>query len=98
MIKEMDNKNLGYEDLTEDQKIIYNREICDDYSKFNLSGIVVHQGTTESGHYFSYIKDRRSGEWYEFNDKEVSKFDPEHIAAECFGGEDPEYFDRMNKY
>lgn len=54
-------------------------------------GIVVHQGTTESGHYYSYIKERGSqNNWFEFNDKEVSKFDPSLIPQECFGGEDPE--------
>jgi ubiquitin carboxyl-terminal hydrolase 9/24 len=58
LLREMESKSIGYEELNEDQKVIYNRVVCDEYSQFTLSGIVVHQGTTESGHYFSYIKDR----------------------------------------
>ena len=64
-------------------------------------GIVVHQGTTESGHYYSYIKERSAdsnGKWFEFNDKEVSSFDPDLIPTECFGGEDPDYEYKVQKY
>jgi hypothetical protein len=29
----------------------------------------------------------KSGQWYEFNDSDVSDFDPEDIPKEAFGGE-----------
>lgn len=56
---------------------------------YNLAGVVVHTGTAEGGHYYSFIRDRTSKEnnWYLFNDAEVKTFDPMQIAAECFGGE-----------
>lgn len=56
---------------------------------YNLVGVVVHTGTAEGGHYYSFIRDRTSKEncWYLFNDAEVKHFDPAQIAAECFGGE-----------
>lgn len=58
---------------------------------FELVGILVHSGTTESGHYYSYIRERpmsRSQQptWIEFNDADVSRFDPAHIPDQCFGG------------
>lgn len=51
--------------------------------------MVVHTGTAEGGHYYSFIRDRtsRDNSWYLFNDAEVKSFDPSQIAAECFGGE-----------
>lgn len=56
---------------------------------YNLAGVVVHTGTAEGGHYYSFIRDRtsRDNSWYLFNDAEVKSFDPSQIAAECFGGE-----------
>ncbi len=62
-----------------------------DYYEYNLNGIVVHSGTADSGHYYSFIKDREnpdSAKWYEMNDHIVRDFDPNDIPAECFGGED----------
>lgn len=57
---------------------------------FELVGILVHSGTAESGHYYSYIRERPSDSnvWVEFNDDNVSLFDPSCIEANCFGGVD----------
>eukprot|EP01032_Pedospumella_encystans_P008041 gene8041-9580_t len=66
--------------------------------EYELSGVVVHTGTTESGHYFAYIKEPTSGaadstttttassRWCEFNDSEVTPFSPALLEAETFGG------------
>ncbi|KAL2808823.1 hypothetical protein BJX63DRAFT_18059 [Aspergillus granulosus] len=57
---------------------------------FELVGVLVHSGTAESGHYYSYIRERpttgESGTWVEFNDADVSRFDPRRIGDQCFGG------------
>ncbi|KAF8454617.1 hypothetical protein BDZ91DRAFT_747404 [Kalaharituber pfeilii] len=61
---------------------------------FQLAGVLVHNGTAESGHYYSYIKDRHEFTeqnnpiWFEFNDSEVSPFEPSTIATSCYGGTD----------
>ncbi|KAK9875298.1 hypothetical protein WA026_007696 [Henosepilachna vigintioctopunctata] len=58
--------------------------------EYDLIGVTVHTGTADGGHYYSFIKDRSSGsrdKWFLFNDAEVKPFDPNQIAAECFGGE-----------
>ncbi|KAJ5368932.1 uncharacterized protein N7496_008692 [Penicillium cataractarum] len=58
---------------------------------FELVGVLVHTGTAESGHYYSYTRERSSNGsaplWVEFNDSDVSKFDPATIADHCFGGQ-----------
>ncbi|KAJ5964740.1 uncharacterized protein N7479_004616 [Penicillium vulpinum] len=57
---------------------------------FELVGVLVHTGTAESGHYYSYTLERPSSgseaTWVEFNDSDVGKFDPSTIAGQCFGG------------
>ena len=56
----MEEKNLTNEDLNEDQLITLNKVVTDQYFKYKLSGVVVHNGTSESGHYYSFIKDREN--------------------------------------
>ncbi|KAL8695025.1 MAG: hypothetical protein Q9218_000393 [Villophora microphyllina] len=58
---------------------------------FELVGILVHTGTAESGHYYSYIKERlgraeQNASWVEFNDADVTPFNPSQIPDACFGG------------
>ena len=57
---------------------------------FELTGILIHNGTAEAGHYYSYIRipgsDDGSGHWIEFNDAEVSEFDGSKIPDSSFGG------------
>jgi len=56
---------------------------------FELVGILVHTGTAETGHYYSYIRagDGENATWLEFNDTEVTEFDSAKIADACFGGD-----------
>ncbi|AEO57729.1 hypothetical protein MYCTH_2304264 [Thermothelomyces thermophilus ATCC 42464] len=59
---------------------------------FELVGVLVHTGTAESGHYYSYIRERPTlGDtqtWVEFNDETVTPWDPASMANSCFGGPD----------
>ncbi|KAK7970335.1 Ubiquitin carboxyl-terminal hydrolase [Apiospora saccharicola] len=58
---------------------------------FELVGVLVHSGTAESGHYYSYIRERPStstASWVEFNDDSVTMWDPALMAGCCFGGQD----------
>lgn len=71
------------------------------YYDYELSGVVVHVGSSDAGHYYSFIKERPNAlppgrvrdstvgsKWFEFNDSYVTEFDPAKIPVECFGGED----------
>ncbi len=55
-------------------------------SQYELSGILVHMGTSDSGHYYSYIRDRHTHQWFQFNDSHIEHFDPSHIQRATFGG------------
>jgi len=62
------------------------------YYQYELAGILVHAGGPDSGHYFSFIRERvardaRVGRaWYEFNDNVVWPYAPDRIPHDCFGG------------
>jgi hypothetical protein len=65
-------------------------EINDNDKKYMyaLRGVVAHVGAIDRGHYYSFIQNRESLKWLEFNDRAVLPFSQEAIPAECFGGED----------
>jgi len=79
-------EGLSRKDALKEQKEAPSRKFPDDYYQYRLRGIVVHLGTAESGHYYSFIED--SKRWFEFNDTIVREFDPKEIPAEAFGGEE----------
>jgi hypothetical protein len=64
---------------------------------YALVGVLVHSGTSDSGHYYSFIKERQarsaegrgSGDWMHFNDTLVEPFDPRDIPKCCYGGVEP---------
>jgi len=58
-----------------------------EYYQYKLRGTVIHMGTAESGHYYSFIKDGANN-WFEFNDSIVRPFDLKDLAQEAFGGEE----------
>lgn len=51
----MEEHNWTIDDLNEDQLTIYHKTIADQYYQYDLKGVVVHMGTAESGHYYSFI-------------------------------------------
>ena len=65
---------------------------------YDLNGVVIHTGTSESGHYYSLIKDscKEEDTWYEFNDTNVKPFDIDNLARDAFGGTE-DIFNRETK-
>ena len=59
----------------------------DQYYLFELVGVLLHSGGADSGHYTSIIKDRKSQDWFKFDDRYVEKYGVENLAGDCFGGE-----------
>lgn len=76
------------QEFLKDQEGDYN--FSKDYYNYSLKGVVIHMGTSDSGHYYSLIQDtsKKTPEWLEFNDTLIKKFDINDLAFEAFGGED----------
>ena len=56
----------------------------EDYYQYHLQGVIIHQGTAESGHYYSLI--RHNSAWLKCNDQIITPFDQKNIGKEAFGG------------
>ena len=68
------------------------------YYKYRLAGILIHSGTAEAGHYYSYVKrrnyDKRSGpkenssdSFFSFDDTRVENYNmAANLENDCFGG------------
>lgn len=48
---------------------------------------MIHDGTAESGHYYSFIYDRKSDVWWRFSDINVSIEVEDVVFQEAFGGQ-----------
>ena len=52
-------------------------------NKYNLKGIIIHQGNADYGHYFSVIK--HNNKWIEFNDENIKEIYWRDIQLNAFG-------------
>ena len=110
--KEINMKNYTIEYLLKEknkEENIYFRS--DEYYNYYLVGVIIHIGSADAGHYYSYINIIREGEgnisyfnpkdknclnaWLEFNDSNINEFDIENLKEEAFGGN---YDDDNNNY
>ena len=58
---------------------------------YRLSGILVHSGVADAGHYYSYVRSGSGADddsWIELNDEVVTPFDPNNVPQAAFGGLD----------
>lgn len=57
------------------------------YYTYKLRGVIVHSGSINHGHYYSFIRDSERSEdyWLEFNDELIRKFDLKDLKEEAFG-------------
>ena len=84
-----DDAELGGDEATDE----------DEHCKYELRGVVIHTGSAQGGHYYSYSRGdefvRRDTDseapppWFEFNDLIVKPFDAANdLETEAFGGKE----------
>ena len=100
LVKTEESKDSNSEINNEETFLFYPKD--ESYYEFELVGVVVHTGTADAGHYYSYINVKREGEedqmvydktnsndvnnWLEFNDSLIRSFNLNNLEEECFGG------------
>ncbi|XP_065220993.1 ubiquitin carboxyl-terminal hydrolase 47-like isoform X2 [Planococcus citri] len=106
------NDNVDY-DQDVDEGIDVSNQIENEKNRLNneagpyvyeLFSVMVHSGSASGGHYYAYIKDFETGDWYCFNDQSVHKITSEQIES-SFGVYGPSrgyysgvYSSSMNAY
>lgn len=80
------------------------QEVNEEY-EYNLSGVIVHLGSADIGHYYSYINVNRNDpsrpqivedKWIEFNDSTIRNFKISDLEEECFGTKEDTRFTRFD--
>jgi ubiquitin carboxyl-terminal hydrolase 7 len=56
---------------------------------YKLHGVLVHSGDLHAGHYYAFLKPRKNGEFYKFDDDRVTKATLKEAIDDNFGGEYP---------
>lgn len=59
--------------------------------EFDLYGVLVHSGSSYSGHFYAYLRPNLGDKWYQFNDSTVSEVSEEEAIAKNFGSESTSY-------
>lgn len=59
---------------------------------YDLFAIMIHSGSASGGHYYAYIKDFESNEWFCFNDQTVTSITEEDIEKSFGGGSLRSYY------
>jgi ubiquitin carboxyl-terminal hydrolase 47 len=58
---------------------------------YELSAILIHSGSAGGGHYYTYLKSFQDGNWYNFNDSNVTLINKDDVKKEIssmFGEKD----------
>ena len=69
---------------------IENSESSNRNNVYELTGITIHYGISDFGHYYDLIK-AANNKWYKFNDTQISEINESDIPREAFG-------DRKNEF
>ena len=80
-----DNRRMEFSENLDLSPFVYNngQNGC---TKYKLYGVIVHQGTHNGGHYYTYIRPEMKGNWFLFNDSNVSSSTSHDAIENNFGG------------
>ncbi|OHT15438.1 hypothetical protein TRFO_14027 [Tritrichomonas foetus] len=52
---------------------------------YKLTGVIMHSGSADSGHYYSFVKNKETAEWFKYNDKDVTPVTLDDVLKEGNG-------------
>ena len=73
-------------DMSKYTKDFNNNLNLENKNLYYLKTVIIHDGSTEGGHYYNIIKDNKSSSWYKINDEYIESFDINNLEKESFGG------------
>ena len=81
------NKINNYCELPDviDMTPFYDGVEVDSDLHFYLTGMIIHRGSSEIGHYYSIIKDPDLNKWLLLNDEEIYEIDEDYMREQAFG-------------
>ena len=83
-------KKINMKNYTVDRNKVNNNDKKNmEKYEYNLIGVVVHSGTAQFGHYYSFINTKNkdeNGPWFKFNDKNVNEYIIPDFEYDMFGG------------
>ena len=85
------NKYITFEKTLNIKKYTVNKDNEDmpiEYFDYDLQGILIHSGTAQFGHYYSFISKEGNDnpdDWIKFNDSSVTKVKYDNISWDAFG-------------
>ena len=84
------NKINNYCELPQkiDMTSFYDGVEVDSDLTFDLTGMIIHEGNSEFGHYYSIIKDEELNKWILFNDNQIMECEEEFIENHAFGNKE----------
>lgn len=56
-------------------------------NRYHLHSILIHKGTVDFGHYYSFIRPHLDDRWYEFNDTMVFEVTKNQAFRQGIGGD-----------
>jgi ubiquitin carboxyl-terminal hydrolase 7 len=66
---------------------------------YRLHGVLIHGGQGHNGHYYAFIKPKKDGDWFRFDDDTVVPASPQQVFNEHFGNPvDSNYRNTFNAY
>jgi len=74
---------------TLDMTSYYDGVEVDSILTYDLSGMIIHEGNSEFGHYYSIIKDDEINQWVKYNDDEIFEIGEEYVKQEAYGNPEP---------
>ncbi|AQK94641.1 Ubiquitin carboxyl-terminal hydrolase 25 [Zea mays] len=76
------NRNIEFKEALDLSDCMYNKN-QDPHPVYNLFGCIVHSGlSSESGHYYAYVKDVAIDQWFCCNDSHVSLSSSQNVLSE----------------